>query len=292
MKMFQPKLLFLYIVLLFAASCTKTEDIKIPGNIPPPDRSIDSSTINIYINKAYINIVGREPVGTEKSSALTILRQNNFSVDNRKQFIQTLLTKPEYNSYLITIARSEYLGNADTLDIAQQIFVYQNALTLVDYAPFYPLIRFEMKRLDTLQNTLRDMNAGTCTYRDMLRRTVNNYFYDQLNMGTENFVVSTFQNFLFRYPTNNELAQGKIIVDGQSGLLFLKNGRTKNDYLGIFYNSSDFYEGQVRYIFRKYVFREPTSAEMAYYANIYKSAGNYKDLQLAVFSLNEYAGIQ
>lgn len=289
------KRVFLFAVVLFClASCKKETDYKdviIPGNVPPPDYSIDSATINIYVNKAYINIIGREPVGNERSSALVILRQNNFSVADRRQFVQGLLNRPEVNTNLVNLARSEYLGNTDSLDIAGQIFVFQNALTHPELASLYDIIHFELNRLDTLQNTLHDMNAGTCNFREMLRRTTNNYFYDQLNMGTENFVISTFQNFLFRYPTNYELAECKIMVDGQNSLAFLQTGKNKNDYLGIFFRTNDFYEGQVRYIYKKYLFREPNSAEMAYYASIYKANDNYKDLQAEVFSLNEYAGI-
>ncbi|MCX6198670.1 MAG: hypothetical protein NTY88_05550 [Bacteroidetes bacterium] len=287
--------LFYFLVIVFCISSCKKEtvyrDVIIPGNVPPPDYSIDSATINIYVNKAYINIIGREPVGSERTDALVVLRQHNFSVADRKQFVQALLNRPEVNSNLVILARSEYLGNTDSFDIAQQIFVYQNGLTIPDYAPFYPLIRFEITRLDTLQTTLQQMNAGTCNYREMLRRTTNNYFYDQLNMGTENFVVSTFQNFLFRYPTEYELTNCKIMVEGQNSLAFLQTGKDKNDYLGIFFRTNDFYEGQVRYIYKKYLFREPNSAEMAYYAGIYKANENYKDLQLEIFSLDEYAGI-
>lgn len=285
---------FLLLLVFCISGCkkeTEFRDVIIPGNNPPPDYSIDSATINIYVNKAYINIIGREPLGSEKTNALVLLRQNNFSVANRKQFVQGLLNRVEVNSNLLILARSEYLGNTDSFDIAQQIFVFQNALTIPDYAPFYAIIQTEIRRLDTLQTTLQQMNAGTCSYKEMLRRTINNYFYDQLNMGTENFVVSTYQNFLFRYPTNGELAACKIMVDGQNSLAFLQTGKNKNDYMGIFFSTNDFYEGQVRYIFKKYLFREPNSAEMAYYSSIYKANDNYKDLQLEVFSMNEYAGI-
>ena len=85
------KLLFLFVVICGIASCSKTEDVKISNNVPPPDHTIDSSVMGIYINKAYINLLGREPVGSERSDALTILRQHNFSKADRQQFIATLL---------------------------------------------------------------------------------------------------------------------------------------------------------------------------------------------------------
>ena len=44
-------------------------------------------------------------------------------------------------------------------------------------------------------------------------------------------------------------------------------------------------------MFQNYLFRKPTSAEFAYYANIYKSTNDYKKLQTAVFTMDEYAGL-
>ena len=285
------KLISLFVILVFISSCKKTEDVTIPNNVAPPDHTIDSSTILIYTNKAYINIVGREPLSNEKASALVILRQNNFSVDSRKQFLETLFSSPEYDKNIRNIANTEYLKNTDSLDVAQQLFVFNNLLTQPQYAPFYAQIQFEIHRLDTLQNALNDLNNGTLDFRGMLRRLVNNYFYDQINMGTENFVVSTFQNFLFRYPTNYELSEASNMVNGFNADVFLQLGKNKNDYIAVFFNSNDYYEGQVRYVYKKYLFREPTSAEISFYTNIYKSTNNYKGLQKEIFSLNEYAGV-
>jgi hypothetical protein len=82
------------------------------------------------------------------------------------------------------------------------------------------------------------------------------------------------------------------MVDGQRATLFLQIGQKKNDYINIFFDADGYYEGQVRFIFKKYLYREPTSAEIAYYSNIYKSTNSYKALQRQVFSLNEFAGVQ
>ena len=286
------KLLLLSIVISFIAACSKTEDVKITGNVPPPDHTIDSSTISIYVNKAYINLLGREPVGAERSDALTILRQNNFSLDNRKQFITTLFSRQEYTRNLYNVANNEYLRNLDSMEIEQQIFVFNNLLGMPQYAAFFDAISFEVGRLDTLKRTLSNVYAGSMDYRAMLSRMSNNYFYDQINMGSENFVVSTYQNFLFRYPSDGELLDGKIMVDGNTSTIFFKQGKSKYDYISIFFKTDDYYEGQVRFIFKKYLFREPSSAEIYLYANLYKNTNDYKQLQKEVFSLDEYAGIQ
>ena len=39
-------------------------------------------------------------------------------------------------------------------------------------------------------------------------------------MGTENFVVSIYQHFYHRYPTDHELEQASDMVDRQWGLLY------------------------------------------------------------------------
>jgi hypothetical protein len=288
----QPVKQFLFVVILAAlfASCNKTEDIIIDNNVPPPDHTIDSSIIQIYVNKAYINILGREPLPAEKSSAVAQLNGDNFSEANRKIFIQSLITKPDYHRNQYNIARIEYLQNLDSTEIEGQIYLYQLLLSQPQYAPFYDVLNSEIARMQLLKVTVNDLEAGTLDRKGMLKRCVNNFFYDQINMGSENFVVSTFQNFFFRYPTISELNTGKLMVDGGNAILFLEIGKSKNDYINIFFNTDDYYEGQVRYIFKKYLFREPSSAEINYYAGVYKN-NSYSALQQEFFSLDEYAGL-
>lgn len=284
------KLLFLFIAVLGIASCNK-EDVKITNNVPPPDHTIDSSTISVYVNKAYINLLGREPIGNERSDALGILRQHNFSIDDRKQFIATFFTRAEYIRNLYNVANNEYLRNLDSMEIEGIIYQFDYLLSQPQYAPFYDYIHFEKYRIDTLKQVLPMMLAGTMDYRAMLSRMTNNYFYDQINMGSENFVVSTYQNYLFRYPSDAELLAGKTMVDGILSTVFYKQGKSKYDYIDIFFETDDYYEGQVRFIFKKYLFREPSSAEIYLYANLYKSTNDYKVLEKEVFASDEYAGI-
>ena len=285
------KFLLPLILVIALAACTKTETNVVPNNVPPPDRTIDSSTIVIYLNKTYINMLGRKPVGTEQSAAMFTLRAHNFSVDDRKAFVQTLFSKPEYNRTLLTNANNQYLNNTDSQQVAAQIWQFQYYITQSAYAQYIPAFTLIVNHMDTLQNALNLMNSGHMDYRGMLRCITYNYMYDMINMGTQNFVTSTFQNFLLRYPTASELSNGENMVNGTTGVLFLSVGQSKDDYINIFFASDDFIQGQVQLIFQNYLFRKPTSAEFAFYSNIYKSTNDYKQLQLAVFSLNEYAGL-
>jgi hypothetical protein len=282
-----------FIFILGLAACTKTETNIVPNNVPPPDGTIDSATIVIYLNKTYINMLGRKPVGSEQSAAMVTLRSHNFSVADRQAFVQTLFGRPEYNRTLFINAENLYLNNADSAEVAATIYLFQYELSQSpNNPPLDSALTFEIRRLDTLQATLNRMYAGLVDYRGMMRTILDNYMYDQINMGTQNFVTSSFQNFLLRYPTVSELSNGENMVNSTTAELFLVVGQSKEDYINIFFNSDDYIQGQVQLMFQNYLFRKPTSAEFAYYANIYKSTNDYKQLQLAIFSLNEYAGIK
>ncbi len=289
------KIALAFFILLTIAGCTKTKteviDVNIPGNVPPPDYTTDSVIPGAYINKAYINLIGREPTAVEKVNGLTILRQHNFSKDDREQFINAFFSKPEYSINVFNVANNEYLRNLDSLEIKQQMDLFNYLLGQPQYSSFYDYINAEIKRIDTLKTVLPQMLAGTMDYKQMLARMTDNYFYDQINMGSENFVVSIYQNFLFRYPSDAELLAGKTVVDGGQATVFLKLGSSKHDYINIFFGTDDYYEGQVRFVFKKYLFREPTSAEIYLYANLYKSTNDFKQLEKAVFITDEYAGI-
>ena len=285
------KYLLPLILMIALAACTKTETNVVPNNVPPPDRTIDSSTIVIYLNKTYINMLGRKPVGAEQSAAMSMLRAHNFSVADRKAFVQTLFVKPEYNRTLFTNTNNQYLNNTDSQQVAGQIWQFQYYIGQSAYAQYVPAFTLIVNHLDTLQNALNLMNNGSMDYRGMLRCIADNYMYDMINMGAQNFVTSTFQNFLLRYPSASELSNGVNMINQTTSVLFLTVGQSKDDYINIFFASDNFIQGQVQLIFQNYLFRKPTSAEFAFYSNIYKSTNDYKQLQLAVFSLDEYAGV-
>ena len=285
------KYLLPLLLIIGLAACTKTETNVVPNNVPPPDHTIDSATIVIYLNKTYINMLGRKPVGAEQSAAMAQLRAHNFSLADRQAFVQTLFAKPEYNRTLFVNAVTQYLNNFDSFQVVNLIAILAYDTTQQANASIKGLLLFEIARLDTLQNTLNGMNSGLVDYRGMMRTIANNYAYDQINMGTQNFVTSTFQNFLLRYPTASELYNSETMVNSGTAELFLSVGQSKSDYVNIFFGSDDFIQGQVQLMFQNYLFRKPTSAEFAYYANIYKSTNDYKKLQTAVFTMDEYAGL-
>lgn len=285
--------IFLLIVLITAGwSCKKeAELVEIPGNQAPPDYTISSVVKENYVNKVYISVLGREPDSTEFQSGLFYINQHNLSLADRQSFLDEVFAKPEYNQKLYETASVKLLNSYDTSAITQQIAIYQFLLTDSAYASVFDLINMEIVRLQELKAVPADLNSGSLTTVGMHRRLINNYFYDQINMGTENFVVSTFQHFMDRYPTDNELQQGKNMVDGLSAIIFLTQGTSKDNYMDIILNTDNYFESQVRELYLRYLFRQPDSEEMSKYTSEYKLDLDYKKLQKNILSSDEYVGV-
>ena len=286
------KAALLFLVLSsFIYSCRKDKEINIGDNVAPPDGTIPNVVKENYVNKAYISVLGRKPSTSELSSGEAILNQHNLSVADRNQLLDDIFAKPGYNQRLYDISVANLLNNLDTALITQYIYVFQLLLTDTSYMSQWTVIQAEKTKLELLKAATADLNSGTITIIGLQKRCSNNYFYDQINMGTENFVVSMFQNFLYRYPTDNELSESSTMVDGFAGVVFLQTGTTKTDFINIFFGCNNYFEGQVRELYLRYLFREPTSVEESNLAASYKSSMNYKALQKAILSTDEYAGI-
>jgi hypothetical protein len=284
--------LIIAILSIVLLSCKKEPElVEIPGNQAPPDNTISSVVKESYITKVYISVLGREPDAPELSSGLTHINQHNLSVADRDAFLTEVFSKPEYKEKLYETASIKLLNSFDTSAITGQIALYQFLLTDSTYAPLYDIINMEMARLIELKAVPAQLANGTLNTIGMHRRLINNYFYDQINMGTENFVVSTFQHFMDRYPTGSELEQGKNMVDGLNAIVFLTQGNTKANYMDIILNTSNYFESQVRELYLRYLFRQPTSAEMVQFSAEYKASLDYIALQKSILSSDEYVGI-
>lgn len=285
------KLLFPLTLFILAAGCKKFEEEIVPGNTAPPDKTISNVTVENYVNKTYISVLGRKPDSTEFAQGVAVLKAANLSQASRSQFLDSVFSEPEYKDHVYDIARAELLNNQDTAEIAFWLYIFNETLKDTSQKILWDYVQQEIKRLETLRALPADFKSGTIDVIEVHHRCVNNYFYDQINMGTENFVVSMFQNFLSRYPTEAELKAASEMVDGKNMVVFLQAGGSKDDFQSIFFNSDDYFEGQVIALYSRYLFRAPSSVEMSAAAGKYRSTRDYIQLQKDILSSNEYIGL-
>lgn len=282
--------LFLFLVLIIS-SCTKIEDIIVGDNTLPPDYTIENTTIENYINKLYISTIGREPTEAEFTTDFNLLRNANLSQKSREIVIDGILNKSEYSFNLFTLESANILNSVDTAMINERISSYQQFLLVTTNFLDSIYVANELERMLTFQNSLTAFYLGTTTITELYRAMANNIFFDEINMGTENFVVAMFQHFLSRYPTDSELESAKDMVDDKNATLFFETGNGKNDFLDIFFTSNEYFTGQTNILFNRYLFRNPSSEESVNYSLDYINTGDYKSLQKRILSSDEFIGL-
>jgi len=283
---------WLFILLIFTIACSKSNEVVIPNNIAPPDSTIENVVYEDYVNRSYILICGRKPDSTELDYSLNILKPSLFSLNSRSQFLNSVFLKPDYRPHIYDKWRNELLNNLDTVDITNQIFIFNFYLNDTTFQQFWPSLQFELNRLQLLQSASSLYISKQISIRELQLRMIDNYFYDQINMGASNFVLTCFQHFLGRNPTNDELNSGISMVNGSNAILFLKAGSSKDEFLNIFFNANDYYEGSIIRLYNDFLFHNPTSLQMTVASQKYKTSGNYEESQIEIMSTDEFAGIK
>ncbi len=277
---------------LFAiTACKRDLEEIIDGNIAPPDPTVEKVVKENYINRVYISLLGRKPVAAEYSTAFDIVDAANLDSGSRAEVLDIVLSQPEFRDNQFTQAKADLLEGIDTVEIINQILLYELLKLDPQYAAYIDLLNAEIDKMNLVLDIPSELKAGAIDEREMHRRLVSNAIYDEINMGTQNFIISTFTHLLLRYPTASELEQSTLMVEGFNGVLFLETGKSKSDYLNIFTLSSDYCEGRVRDAFLRYVFREPQFNELTSLTQAYKANDDYRAILKSVLGSGEFAGL-
>jgi hypothetical protein len=285
------KFYFLLLVTLFFVSCKKSEIEQIPFNEPPPDGTISNVVIENYITRTYILTLGREADSAEFNYSKSLLSAANLDSASRQIFLDSIFTNRDYRPHVYNQNKIDLLNNIDTAEFTNWIIIFNFFLQDTTYQLQWPYYQYEIDRLTELQNAYDDYADGDIEVDELQRRMCNNYFYDQINMGAANFVISTFQQLINRNPTSIEQQSGISMVNGNNAVLFMQTGNSKNDYLDIFTHSNDYFEGQVVFMYLKYLNRPPDSVEMSEGTIKYSSTGDNTATERDILSTNEFIGL-
>lgn len=287
------------LLITLLASCTKNEteeiheNLVITGNIPPDPEGISTVELNNYINNLFIDLYGRAPTAEELETSGTLLKSADYSYISRAELINQLMLSYEYYKNINVLTSQKMLVDIDSVTIALEIDLYEY---LIDYyeltgdSLYIFQLEYELQKLYDLISAATDLSAGNIGISEYFRRYLNNSFYDAVNMGSLNFVVSCFENLLQRNPTDDELADGISMVDGNSSQLFLADGNSKQDFLDIITTTPEFYQGQILELFNIYLKRDPTSYEMYFYTNQLMEEDHFNNAKVDLLKSYEYAG--
>ncbi len=289
-------LLYIFILILFISSCQKDpilENVIIENNNAPHYDNVTTVQIQNYINKIYIDLLGREPFEQELTDVTDYLRSNNLSETSREDVLIQLMDSEEYYKRFYDIYQVSYLPGVDQDELNFRILIFENEYDQavqngsVDVAQFY---QRELVLFYALRDAEQNYRNGDITINEFMVAICNNNFYDEINMGVENFVLSCFENFLKRTPTDAELDASTEMVYGAPSQIFLQDGNNKTAYINIIMNVPEFYQGLAIDIYNQLLVREPSSEEMVEAIFIFDETNDYQQVQRKVMKSDEYAG--
>lgn len=285
------------ILSLFFASCAKDsvihEDLIIDGNVAPPIDGVSQITLNSYINNLYIDLFGRAATESELMEQSDYLIEFDYSVDAREDIVENLMTSWEYYKNINVLTTQKYLVSLDSFSLKSQIDYWVYIIDIyydtgLDVEALYYTI--ENEKLILLSTAHVELYEGSIFMDEYFKRFINNYFYDMVNMGSENFVISCFQNLFHRYPTDDELLDAVSMVDGASSQIFLQDGSSKSDFIDIIIHSPEFYQGQTIDVFNSLLARAPNSEEMDMYGQEMMDVNHFNSVKIKLLISEEYAG--
>ncbi len=289
-------IIYLTILMVFIFSCKKDtviENIIIEDNTAPPYNEVTTVQIRNYVNKIYIDLLGREPLMSELTSSTSDLKSNSLSDTSREQLLSDLMSTDEYYKRFYEIYQTSYLPGVTNDELDFTILIYESerdqAIQNGNNA-LVQLYNFELDLMYALRDARVDYQNGGITINEFMTRMTLNQFYEEINMGAENYVLSCFENFLKRTPTDAQLFASVEMVSGNPAQVFFQDGNNQNDFINIIMNTAEFYQGLSIDIYNQLLVRQPDSQEMVDAIFIFDETQDYQSVQRLVMKSDEYAG--
>jgi hypothetical protein len=291
--------------MLFAAafaSCKKGE--LVPDNNAPYYDGVPTVKVQNYVNRLFIDLIGREPLDVEMDAEVATLKSNHLSMESRDALIVKLQTDTNYipgdSSYFVAYYQRLYnlfkfrlLEGASDADIDFYMGLSENN-AFVDSLSGDSLNmqreKQEVARYKKVKAIPFDLRNDSIDIRTVFSRLLYNGVYDQINMNSFNFVRASFNDLFGRYPTQSEFDNSFAMVDAnESRIVMGQPGQNKGDFINILVNTYEFKEGMIRWAYKTFMAREATTAEVNDLIQDFNTTLNFPHMQKAILKTDEYA---
>jgi len=269
--------------IVFLISCTKQELVVVPDNDAPLVNNVPRIKIESYVNRVFIDLLGREPLDEEMTLEVNTLKDARLSEIVRINLITKLQTGTDF-----------IVG-----DTSYQRAYYQNLYNLakircLEGASDRKLREFslgdDVERVNAVLATRIDLQEENIQLHQAFARMVNNPVYDIINMNSFNFVNATFDNLLWRFPTNAEFDAGfDMVEDQRTATLFGQTGQDKVSYIQIITESKEMFEGLLIWSYQQLLSRRPSSEETSFLLDDFFQHRDIRLLQRQIMIGDEYA---
>ncbi|MFT4525496.1 MAG: hypothetical protein ACI9FU_001372 [Granulosicoccus sp.] len=282
----------------------KKDPVYFGDNDPPYYQGIADVLIENYVNRVFIDLIGREPLDGEMIAEVNALKAANLSMESREALLTRLQTdesfiagdgsyKQAYYQRIYDLSKARFMEAASDVEIDTYKGILQNRVNVDSAAGIWDEVEFgraEIAKLDAVLNSNEDYRNGIIEIKDVCGAMINNEVYDDINMNTFNFVNASFDNMFFRFPTQVEFFAGfNMIEDNSPSSIFGVSGQNKDDYIGILNSSREFYQGMIIWVYQQALAREPSAEEVALLMEDFYVNHDLQDLQIKVLKTDEYA---
>ena len=293
---------FLFIVLCIS-SCKKDADI-ITNNDAPYYGEISTLLLENYVNRIYIDLIGREPLDTEMESDVQSLRDADVTLESRDSLIYKLQFDTTYiegdSSYKFSYYHRMYdmikvrlLEGASNAYISQDLGIYYQSYVVDSVNGNMLDANKKLLEYHKLNNVLiaeLQYYNGIIEINEMHRRMIYNSVYDNINMNTFNFINATFDNLLFRFPTPYEFDEVYLMINDNTAQIVLgSSGNNKENFSYIICASREFYEGVIIWAYGTLLAREPSVQEIDILMQSFYQNHDFQWVQRQIMKTDEYA---
>ena len=297
------KIGYIICFLIIVSSCKK-DTLVIDDNNPPVYSAIPTVLIENYINRIYIDLIGREPLDSEMLIDVQYLRNNDVSIESRDSLIYKLQFDTLYiegdESYklayfhriydMVKVRLIEGASNGDISFYMSNHYADYEVDSVAGNLIEAQKHLLKYYRLSDIIDSELDYYNNIIDIKEMHKRMIYNSIYDQINMNTFNFVNAAFDNLLFRYPTQNEFNNSYFMIeDNQPFTIFGYSGSNKLDFTNLICDSREFYEGIIQWTYLTMLARIPTSIERDFLMNDFYITTDFQKLQRFIMTTDEYA---
>ena len=292
------------LITIMLYSCKKDGEIISDNNAPYYD-GVPTVVIENYINRLFIDLIGREPLDAEMTEELAILKGADLSTSAREALIEKLQMDTNYlpgdSSYkhayymrFYEMSKARLLEAVADHEIHSEFInrILSNVLadSLAGDSFGLEINNQKVLLLKKVLDIPRDYRLDSIEIKDIYGRLLNNAVYDEINMNTFNFLRASFNDLFFRYPTQSEFDNGYSMIEyDQSEILFGVSGQNKGDFISILVNSKEFYEGMVKWLYQTLLAREPSTTEVVGHMQTFYVDHDVQKLQRNIMATDEYA---
>lgn len=269
------------------SSCQKETDI-ISGNVAPADPTVSLMQIRQYVQKVYLAIIGTVPSDSEMVAEINFLARNNCSLNDRTVSLNRLFSNPLYKSNQYTAKNDLLLDGITSEEINDIIDLIEDDLTSGGNNIDTAILSRELVIMQQLLSARQEYQDGQINLVEVQKRMTASKTFTYANGYGDSWIEAVFSFFLFRLPTLDERDHVGDMLEGFPGYIFLQSGTSIEDFIGIFFASNPFLEGQVRAVFKEHLYREPNTTELLNYTNSFGNSKDHKLLMQQIFLTNEF----